>query len=71
MKKLKFLVASVAGSLTFSMAASAADFLIWVDDAHKLLGKPDVRFVDGDSPKSSRKDISSICKCICSRSPLP
>ncbi|ACO04067.1 MAG TPA: sulfurtransferase [Persephonella sp.] len=55
MKKLKFLVASVAGSLTFSMAASAADFLIWVDDAHKLLGKPDVRFVDGDSPKKFKE----------------
>ncbi len=60
MKALKRMVVAFAGLTAFSLPSFAdvptgeefaKKFIISVDDAHNLLGKPKVRFVDGDSPK--------------------
>ncbi|NPA13348.1 MAG: sulfurtransferase [Aquificae bacterium] len=65
MKKVKLALVAVASATTLALPSKAEvptgeefvkKFIISVDDAHKLLGKPDVRFVDGDSPKRFKKE---------------
>ncbi|NPA16512.1 MAG: sulfurtransferase [Aquificae bacterium] len=65
MKTVKKAMVAFAGVAAFSLPTMAEvptgeefvkKFIISVDDAHKLLGKPDVRFVDGDSPKRFKKE---------------
>ena len=60
MKALKKAVVALAGLAAISLPSFAEvpsgeefakKFIIYVDDAHNLLGEPKVRFVDGDSPK--------------------
>ncbi len=60
MKKLKATVLALAGAVALTAGSFAEvptgeefakKFIISVDGAHDLLGKPNVRFVDGDSPK--------------------
>ncbi len=60
--KVSMAVAGIAAALSFTTTSFADEeftpdkVLISVDDAHKLLGKPDVRFVDGDSEKRFLKE---------------
>ncbi len=59
-KKISMLVAGAALALTFSSGYASDEItpetvLIDVDTAHSKLGDPNVRFVDGDSPKKFKE----------------
>ncbi|WP_456383189.1 sulfurtransferase [Persephonella sp.] len=65
MRKLKATMVALAGAAAFAIPSFAEvptgeefvkKFIISVDKAHDLLGKPEVRFVDGDSPQRYEKE---------------
>lgn len=64
MRKVNKAILTIAGMAAFAAPSFAEvpageefvkKFIIDVDGAHKLLGKPEVRFVDGDSPKKFKE----------------